>query len=329
MKNHISRYLFEMMPQVNGLYARLGSHQTMLSDFTRLQAYQKAINRFVRPDDIVVDVGTGTGILAFFAAKAGAKRVYAIESSPIASITERLIVQNNLQDKVFLIRGHAPEIKLGDQIDVIVTETIGGWGIDENVLATIGEVFRRFGTQSTRVIPEGLELYLVPVDNPSFYNMVTFWNTKIYGFDYSPVSEFAYNNIYVRILVDPHQFLAKPSLMAKLVVGKHYGDTMQFETSFRVTKPGVMHGLAGWFRMKLGHQLWLSTDPRSKTLHWKQCIFPSLTPVTLTTGDRIFVKVVVHVIHNQVQFDWHISLTKKGQRYVTFSQSTRKFTEMM
>ncbi len=325
MKNHISRWLFEMMPPTP-----LGSHQTMLMDTTRCLAYQQAINRIIQPNDIVVDVGTGTGILAFFAARAGAKRVYAVESSPIASVAEQLILQNNLQDQVVLIRGHAPEIQISDEVDVIVSETVGCWGIDENILATINELCSRYGSETTKIIPENLQLYLVPVEHTQFYKRVEFWQNEIYGLDYSLLAEFAANNIYMRIPVNPIQFLAKPSLVSTLVIGKYYETSMQLRTSFRITKSGLYHGLAGWFRMKLGPRTWITTDPRAEILHWKQCIFPALKPIALAAGDRVIVEVVADAASDQVRFDWQTFFIKRGDRkaFAHYNQSTSKFWDM-
>ena len=55
----------------------------MLNDRARTDAFIRAIEATVRPGDVVVDLGTGTGVLALAAARAGARRVYAIEASGV------------------------------------------------------------------------------------------------------------------------------------------------------------------------------------------------------------------------------------------------------
>ena len=52
----------------------------MLKDEVRTLTYRNAIyhNRHLFKDKVVMDVGSGTGILSMFAAKAGARKVIAV-----------------------------------------------------------------------------------------------------------------------------------------------------------------------------------------------------------------------------------------------------------
>jgi ribosomal protein L11 methylase PrmA len=47
-----------------------------------------------------LDVGCGTGILSMFAAKSGAKHVYACDNSTIILKAKEIVKENNLQDKI-------------------------------------------------------------------------------------------------------------------------------------------------------------------------------------------------------------------------------------
>jgi predicted RNA methylase len=73
----------------------------MLEDHKRTGAYHQAIlnNRHCFQDKIVLDVGTGSGILAIFAAHAGAKKVYAVEATAMAKLAKRMVDSNNVRSR--------------------------------------------------------------------------------------------------------------------------------------------------------------------------------------------------------------------------------------
>ena len=83
-------------------YNDLEVHRLMLCDSPRTQSYKDAIlkNEHYFKDKIVMDVGAGSGILSLFAWKAGAKKVYAVEASGLASILVQVVQENQAQDVI-------------------------------------------------------------------------------------------------------------------------------------------------------------------------------------------------------------------------------------
>lgn len=76
-----------------GSYSHFYIHEEMLKDRVRTTTYMRAIeeNKNDFKDKIVLDIGAGTGILSIFAARAGAKHVYAIENAEIAVFAREII----------------------------------------------------------------------------------------------------------------------------------------------------------------------------------------------------------------------------------------------
>ncbi len=74
-------------------------HSWLLSDSNRLIAFKKAIEGCVNQNSIAVDIGTGTGILASYAAKATKKNVYAIEYFDFGiNLAEKLFQKNGINN---------------------------------------------------------------------------------------------------------------------------------------------------------------------------------------------------------------------------------------
>ena len=78
------------------MYAEFEVHRTMICDRVRTEAFRRAIDSVVRPGDVVLDVGAGSGILSVFAARAGAARVYAVERTTVAVLAQELAAANGV-----------------------------------------------------------------------------------------------------------------------------------------------------------------------------------------------------------------------------------------
>jgi len=98
-------------------YAQLYHQKQMLTDHNRMAAYHAAIvgNADVFKDKVVMDVGTGSGILAVWAAQAGAKRVYAIEYTDMAKHARRVVAANGVDHIVTVIQGAVEEVVLPEE----------------------------------------------------------------------------------------------------------------------------------------------------------------------------------------------------------------------
>lgn len=99
----------------------------MLQDLTRTGTYRHAFlsNAIDFHDKVVLDVGTGTGILAIFACQAGAKKVYAVEASESAAMARLLVDANGYSDRIEVIQAKLEDVNLPEKVDIIISEPIG------------------------------------------------------------------------------------------------------------------------------------------------------------------------------------------------------------
>src|SRR4249919_1094887 len=109
------------------MYAEFEVHRTMICDRVRTEAFRRAIDSVVRPGDIVLDVGAGSGILSVFAARAGAARVYAVEQTSIAVLAQELATANEVEQIVHVIHDDVLNVEPPERVDVVVSEWLGGF----------------------------------------------------------------------------------------------------------------------------------------------------------------------------------------------------------
>jgi protein-L-isoaspartate O-methyltransferase len=133
-----------------------------LVDTARTEAFRAAILATVKPGDVVLDAGSGSGILSFFAAQAGARQVLAVEFDPfVAQCLEQSVRANGLSDTITVICGDVRSAALPQQVDVFIAEMIDTGLIDEMQAEVINRL-REQGVlgERTRMVPARYETHV-------------------------------------------------------------------------------------------------------------------------------------------------------------------------
>ncbi|ACV24833.1 50S ribosomal protein L11 methyltransferase [Methanocaldococcus fervens] len=128
-------------------------HYSLLTDYERLAIFKNAIESVVDKDDIVFDLGTGSGILAMIAARK-AKKVYAIELDPFTYDYAKENVKINGFDNIEVIEGDASEYNFKEKADVVIAELLDTALITEPQVKVINSIIKRgFLKENARIIP--------------------------------------------------------------------------------------------------------------------------------------------------------------------------------
>lgn len=164
-------------------YAQLYHQKQMLTDHNRMAAYHSAIlgNADVFKNKIVMDIGTGSGILAVWAAQAGARKVYAIEYTDMAKHAKQVMKANGVEDTVTVIQGAVEEIKLPIEedgletddpehpervVDIFISEWMGYFLLRESMLDSLIRARDKFLKPATGLMfPSHTTMYIAPVQD--------------------------------------------------------------------------------------------------------------------------------------------------------------------
>lgn len=138
----------------------LKTHETLLRDAVRNRAFYQALERNVTPGSVVLDIGSGVGIWAIAAAKMGAKRVVAVDMDELLiGVCKSLAAEHGVADRVETVWGNSLDVGLEREFDVVISETIGYLGYDENIVAIMQDARQRFLKKGGVLIPETVSLH--------------------------------------------------------------------------------------------------------------------------------------------------------------------------
>lgn len=273
----------------------LDFHRVLLADAARTLAFRDAIRRVVRPGDVVVDLGSGSGILAFFACEAGARRVYAIEKQHSADAAALVARHNGHGDRVVVLHDSSLNVELPERADVLVAELLGMFGINERIVSLALDARRRFLRDGAVIIPERVALLAVPVELPeAFERHVRWWSDPHYGIDLQPLRTFASNVVYATDL-SPACHLAPAVSIIDVDLSTIVTPDLSGQARFVARRDGLLHGFGGWFSAMLAGVALSNAEPGAT--HWQQAYFPLETPVAITRGDGITLDLETHDGH--------------------------------
>jgi len=183
-------------------------HMPMMNDQQRNEAYRDALNKLVSPDDVVLEIGSGSGILSLIAAKAGAKHVYAIEASKnFAEISRVNFHRNHQAEKITIVNKMSTDVqvspvpkkrKLSEKDDMgpvvqslpqkctlLVAEILGTMLDGESSIYYYEDARKRLLTENAKIIPGYGVQYATLISSHQFATL-----TQGFGFDDLDLSSF-------------------------------------------------------------------------------------------------------------------------------------------
>ncbi|HXN33129.1 MAG TPA: class I SAM-dependent methyltransferase [Polyangiaceae bacterium] len=253
----------------------IADHLLMVNDLGRGEKYGEAMLAKIRPGDVVLEVGTGAGLLSCMAARLGAKHVYTVEQSPVMhEVAKKVFAANGLSDKITLLHAGSEElVALGairEPVDVFVTETIGAFGLDEGILP-IFEHVKPLLSPNAKVIPERVKFKHCLVNMSGIRERIEILE-PIFGFDFSALNAERKSNLsFGYIPIDPWREVSTIAETRTYDVTNFAADDSDQE--MMVVKSNVCDGMLVWTEFQLSEDVVLDTRCRDLRDSWANVIY--------------------------------------------------------
>lgn len=272
----------------HGSYLDVNTHKDMLRDVVRTSAYAEAIRNIVRPGQRVIDFGSGTGVLAIFAARAGAV-VDAIERTAMVGKAREIARLSGCPDIRFhhadhdSFQAHAPA-------DVIVSEWMGHAVFYESMLEPLIELRRRWLAPGGVMLPSRIELQCALVTDEELYDEVTFLERRPYGIDFAPIAGLPSRQTTL-VALDETQIASPCCVLASLDMLRIEQTPPELTGTFVPSVAAPAYGLLLWFEAELAPGVVLGTGPHHPPTHWRQLFLPFPQPLGMVEGRPIEVSI--------------------------------------
>src|SRR5882672_6266201 len=286
--------LLKANPNLKSIYRGVvpGWHFQMMGDSKRNETYEAAIRR-AAPGKSVLDIGTGAGLLALMAARAGAAKVTTCESVGLMAARAReIIAQNGLSDRITVIPKTSTDMAvprdMPERAEVLVTETFASGLITEGVLPTVEHAHEHLLTPNATIIPAAACVMGYLAGGPVLQGML--FVGRIAGFDLSGFNDFAPAMLAVSLDNVPHQALSDDIELMRFNLKERRFPAGGVRLALKATHHGICAGIAQWIKLELDAHTTYENRPSPQAdfnNHWTHIVhrFPRL--VTVAPGDVV------------------------------------------
>ena len=283
----------------------LARYGKMIQDRIRTSAYQQALARAIKPEDVVVDLGAGTGLFTLHACRLGAKLVHAIEPNPIIQVAREIVQANGFSQRVTFHQAMSFQVELPEPCDVLITDPRGVLPLYEKAIPTIIDARRRLLKPDGVLIPQRDTIWAALVEAPDIYHKDydNAWRSANEAFDMEAARRRTINNLG-RHHLELNQLLSEPMRWLMLDYRVIEQASASGVVQFVVKRAGTAHGFVLWFDSELIDGVSISNRPGQPKLIYGQWFFPFEEPVPVCANQTITVDLRADPVGGDYIWQW-------------------------
>ncbi|MFB1479445.1 class I SAM-dependent methyltransferase [Corallococcus sp. RDP092CA] len=135
---------------------------SVLADPQRVEVWRRAVERYVRPNQVVVDVKAGTGLRTFLAAHQHPRKLYSVDDSRLLDTTQWVARRNGLE-RIAFVREPTWQFQPPEKADVLLHELLGDSLLDAGLVPRMLDLRTRLLKPGGRILPNRFEVFVEPV----------------------------------------------------------------------------------------------------------------------------------------------------------------------
>lgn len=310
-------------------------HFRMLNDNLRNEAYRQAIKELNPRKDKVIDVGTGTGLLAIYACEAGAKDILACDGSEtMTELAYNILLKNKLTNDIKIVNKMSTSMDSQDlkgHATLLLMEMFDAGLFGEHVLQMLQHAWPALLSEQARVIPKGAEFFIAGAQC-NHLNMKYQLSTeakKLLNLDKKSIHVLAPDETYdcedVHLQKDI-KYLTEPQSVLRVNfndfndIEMHLNRTEPYGVKLNATEGGIINTFIGWFNLYLSETITITTDPRSDTRAnaWQQAVFFDELPRTVKEGDTFKLEFLMNLGRFKLKPSSNAKITRVSPEIVRF-----------
>ena len=248
---------------------------SLLDHKSRIHKFRQAIERTINPKEYVIDLGTGSGILAILAARQGA-RVTAIDANAESLKYARAAAKLNGElENIEFVHTHFSDFEPEEKADVVMCEMLSSVMLIEQQIPASRYAVKHLLKPNGKIIPQQVKLFVIPVQNVILWNRFHIENLK---FPRIPQTADIGQSIDLADL----QELEKFDLTKVSVESPNINKLLEFE----IVQSGTVHGILGMFESKLYDDITLTMEDG-----WRDLFMPLPKSVDVKAGSKLGIRV--------------------------------------
>jgi Flp pilus assembly protein TadD len=267
-------------------------HFSMLADHDRNTAFRRAIERHCADAELVLEIGTGSGLLAMMAARAGAGKVVSCEEIPaLAENASRIIRANGFAERISIFPTRSNNLRVGRELpqraSVLLAEILSSEILAEGAMDAMADAKERLLQDNAVIIPRAVTVCAALVASPALQQLTSVQTVE--GLDLSLFNEFAPFLVTVPAGV-AYEVVSEAFFPFSLQMGERLAASVA-DFAVSVNKPASVHGIIQWMKVFLDEDNILENAPAAAgSDHWGAVFHPFPQAIAAATGQTLNIR---------------------------------------